>query len=106
LRAYFPFQKSPRRDVQHLSEHLRSEIRKDRRAAKWIDDLQLYLVTDSATGEPLGMFYLDMFPREGKFNHFAQFVIISGKLLPNGNISGPLLPCSAISRRRVAMLHH
>ena len=38
---------------------------------KWIDDLQLYVVTDSATGEPLGMFYLDMFPREGKFNHFA-----------------------------------
>jgi len=32
---------------------------------KWINDLQLYLVTDSGTGEPLGMFYLDMFPREG-----------------------------------------
>jgi Zn-dependent oligopeptidases len=56
---------------------------------KWIDDLQLYLVTDSATGEPLGMFYLDMFPREGKFNHFAQFDIISGKLLPNGKYQRP-----------------
>src|SRR4030095_10442231 len=56
---------------------------------KWIDDLQLYLVADSATGEPLGMFYLDMFPREGKFNHFAQFDIISGKLLPNGKYQRP-----------------
>ena len=46
---------------------------------KWIDDLQLYVVTDAATGEPLGMFYLDMFPREGKFNHFAEFEIIGGK---------------------------
>src|SRR5436189_1346009 len=30
-----------------------------------------------------------MFPQEGKFNHFAQFVIISGKLLPNGKYQRP-----------------
>jgi thimet oligopeptidase len=35
------------------------------------------------------MFYLDMFPREGKFNHFAQFDIISGKLLSNGKYQRP-----------------
>ena len=56
---------------------------------KWIDDPQLYLVTDSATGEPLGMFYLDMFPREGKFNHFAEFEIVGGKLLPDGKYQRP-----------------
>ena len=56
---------------------------------KWIDDLQLYVVTDSATSEPLGMFYLDMFPREGKYNHFAQFDIIGGKLLPDGKYQRP-----------------
>jgi thimet oligopeptidase len=56
---------------------------------KWVDDLQLYVVTDSATGEPLGMFYFDMFPREGKFNHFAEFEIIGGKLLPNGKYQRP-----------------
>lgn len=56
---------------------------------KWIDDLQFYLVTDAASGQPLGMFYLDMFPRDGKFNHFAQFDIIGGKLLPNGKYQRP-----------------
>ena len=48
---------------------------------KWVDDLQLYAVSDAKTGEPLGLFYLDMFPREGKYNHFAQFRLIEGKLL-------------------------
>jgi Zn-dependent oligopeptidase len=47
------------------------------------------MVTDGSSGEPLGMFYLDMFPREGKFNHFAQFDIISGKLLPDGKYQRP-----------------
>ena len=56
---------------------------------KWIDDLQLYVVTDTASGEPLGLFYLDMFPRDGKFNHFAEFGIVPGKLLANGKYQRP-----------------
>jgi thimet oligopeptidase len=57
---------------------------------KWIGDLQLYAVSDAKTGEPLGLFYLDMFPREGKYNHFAQFGITEGKLLPDGKYQRPV----------------
>jgi Zn-dependent oligopeptidase len=56
---------------------------------KWVDDLQLFAVTDSVTGEPMGLFYLDMFPREGKYNHFAQFGIIEGKRLADGRYQRP-----------------
>jgi len=89
LRAYFPFQKVLDGMFNIYQSIFGLKFEKIVAPHKWIEDLQLYLVTDSVTGEPLGMFYLDMFPREGKFNHFAQFVIISGKLLPNGKYQRP-----------------
>ncbi len=58
---------------------------------KWVDDLQLYAVSDAATGEPMGLFYLDMFPREGKYNHFANFGLIDGKLLDDGAYQRPVV---------------
>jgi len=57
---------------------------------KWVGDLQLYTVSDAKTGEPLGLFYFDLFPREGKYNHFAQFGITEGKLLPDGKYQRPV----------------
>src|SRR5882724_633667 len=57
---------------------------------KWIGDLQLYAVSDAKTGEPLGLFYLDMFPRDGKYHHFAEFGIMEGKLLPGGKYQRPV----------------
>src|SRR5919106_6449780 len=89
LRAYFPFQKVLDGMFNIYQSIFGLKFEKIVAPYKWIGDLQLFLVSDSATGEPLGMFYLDMFPREGKFNHFAQFDIISGKLLPNGKYQRP-----------------
>ena len=58
---------------------------------KWVDDLQLWAVTDSKTAEPLGFFYLDLFPREGKYHHFAMFPIIDGKRLADGTYQRPVV---------------
>ncbi len=58
---------------------------------KWVDDLQLWAVTDSETAEPLGFFYLDLFPREGKYHHFAMFPIIDGKRLADGTYQRPVV---------------
>src|SRR6266404_4756545 len=89
LRNYFPFQNVLDGMFAIYQSIFGLKFEKIAAPYKWIADLQLYLVTDSATGEPLGMFYLDMFPREGKFNHFAEFEIIGGKLLPDGKYQRP-----------------
>ena len=77
---------------------------------KWVPDLQLFAVSDSRTGEPLGLFFLDMFPREGKYNHFAQFGIIEGKQLSNGAYQRPTvaLVCNfpAPAKDRPSLLSH
>ena len=58
---------------------------------KWVDDLQLWAVTDAQTAEPLGFFYLDMFPREGKYHHFAMFPLIDGKRHADGSYQRPVV---------------
>lgn len=55
----------------------------------WAPGIQLFVVSDRATGEPLGALYLDMFPRDGKYNHFAQFGVVDGKKLPDGTYQRP-----------------
>jgi oligopeptidase A len=90
LRAFFPFQKVLEGMFDIYQSIFGLKFEKIVAPYKWVDDLQFYMVTDAATGEPLGMFYLDMFPREGKFNHFAEFGIISGKLLPDGKYQRPV----------------
>src|SRR6202011_4682061 len=90
LRAFFPFQKVLEGMFNIYQSIFGLKFEKIDAPYKWTGDLQLYMVTDAATGEPLGMFYLDMFPRDGKFNHFAEFPIISGKLLSDGKYQRPV----------------
>ena len=90
LRDFFPFQKVLEGMFNIYQSIFGLKFEKIAAPYKWIDDLQLYMVTDAATGEPLGMFYLDMFPREGKFNHFAEFSITGGKLLADGKYQRPV----------------
>src|SRR5438105_6106036 len=90
LRSFFPFQKVLEGMFNIYQSIFGLKFEKITAPYKWIDDLQFYMVTDAATGEQLGLFYLDMFPRDGKFNHFAEFPIISGKLLPDGKYQRPV----------------
>jgi thimet oligopeptidase len=89
LRVYFPYQRVLDGMFAIYQRIFGLRFERVDPPYKWIGDLQLYAVSDAQTGEPLGLFYLDMYPREGKYNHFAHFGIIEGKLLPNGKYQRP-----------------
>jgi thimet oligopeptidase len=52
----------------------------------WQSLVQVYDVADAAGGKPLGRFFLDLYPRPGKYDHFANFVLVPRRVLPNGDI--------------------
>jgi len=90
LRVYFPYQNVLDGMFAIYQRIFGLKFERVEAPYKWIEDLQLYTVSDAKTGEPMGLFYLDMFPRDGKYNHFAQFGIIEGKLLPDGKYQRPV----------------
>jgi len=89
LRVYFPYQRVLEGMFTIYQRIFGLKFERVDAPYKWVDDLQLYAVSDAHSDEPLGLFYLDMFPREGKYNHFAQFGLIGGKLLPDGKYQRP-----------------
>ncbi|HZX68595.1 MAG TPA: M3 family metallopeptidase [Candidatus Elarobacter sp.] len=52
----------------------------------WQSQVQAYDVADAASGKPLGRFYLDLYPRPGKYDHFANFGIVPRRVMPDGTI--------------------
>ena len=90
LRVYFPYERVLQGMFAIYQSIFGLKFERVEAPYKWVDDLQLYSVSDAKTGEPLGLFYLDMFPRDGKYNHFAQFGIVDGKRLPDGKYQRPV----------------
>ncbi|MCC6907388.1 MAG: Zn-dependent oligopeptidase [Phycisphaerales bacterium] len=56
----------------------------------WHEDVKLYEVYDRKTGEMLGSFYIDLFPRDNKYNHAAQWGLRQHKVYMDGTEQKPL----------------
>jgi Zn-dependent oligopeptidase len=59
-------------------------------APTWHPDVLVYEVTDLDTDAVIGHFYLDLFPRQGKFTHAAVFPGVPGKKLADGSYQTPI----------------
>lgn len=58
---------------------------------EWHADVEYYETADAESGEPLGRFYLDLFPRDGKFKHAAVFPLVPGFRRSDGAYHLPLV---------------
>lgn len=56
----------------------------------WHPDVFAYAIDDAATGQEIAHFFMDLFPREGKFSHAAAFPLIPGRRLDDGSYQKPL----------------
>ncbi len=74
LRKYFPTDKAVAFALE-LSQSLYGVKFTERKVPAWHEDVRYFDVTDAKSGAFLSGFYLDLFPREGKYNHAAAFPI-------------------------------
>ena len=86
LRAYFPTDKSVQYTMK-LAELLYGIEFVERKVPTWHDDVRYFDVydrkADGARGAFVGGIYLDLYPREGKYNHAAAFPLYSVSTLVN-----------------------
>ena len=90
LRVYFPYQATLEGMFAIYQKIFSLKFTPIEAPYVWAPGVQLYLVADAATGTPIGAFYLDMFPRDGKFNHFACFPQKTGSVMADGNYDLPV----------------
>lgn len=56
----------------------------------WHPDVKLYEVHDRASGKLLGEFYLDVYPRDNKYTHAAQWGLVQHRVRADGTVVTPM----------------
>jgi Zn-dependent oligopeptidase len=56
----------------------------------WHPDVRLFAIHDAESGEELAHFYLDLFPREGKYGHAAEFPLVMSRRMEDGSYQNPV----------------
>jgi thimet oligopeptidase len=92
LRQYFPVGKVVSSVFGIYQRLLSVHFEEIKPAMSWAPGVTEYSVTDTASGAAIGWFFLDLYPREGKYNHFATFGIRAGRTTSTGR----QLPISSI----------
>ncbi|GAC1585092.1 MAG: M3 family metallopeptidase [Candidatus Elarobacter sp.] len=86
VKQYFPVQHVVDGVLSIYEQLLGVKFTRNTSVAVWQPQVLAYDVSDTASAKPLGRFYLDLFPRPGKFEHFADFPLVPRRALPDGTV--------------------
>lgn len=109
VREYFPAGHVVDEALKFYEGLLGLEFREVKEKA-WDTDVRLFAVHDAKSGKLLSHFFMDLFPREGKYQHAAAFPLVSGRELADGSYQKPVSAIVAnftkATKTRPALLSH
>eukprot|EP01119_Soliformovum_irregulare_P009694 TRINITY_DN232_c0_g2_i1.p1 TRINITY_DN232_c0_g2~~TRINITY_DN232_c0_g2_i1.p1 ORF type:complete len:572 (+),score=214.58 TRINITY_DN232_c0_g2_i1:230-1945(+) len=80
IKDYFPLEKVTKGMLDIYQEILGLKFvqLESEKSHVWHEDVQQFEVLDVKSGNFIGHFYLDLFPRDGKYGHAAEFDLVKG----------------------------
>lgn len=80
FRAFFPPEQSLQFALRVIEKMMGVRYQRVPDATAWHPEVHTYAVTDAATGRPLATLWVDLYPREGKYNHAAVWGLRSSSV--------------------------
>ncbi|MFA6030718.1 MAG: M3 family metallopeptidase [Elusimicrobiota bacterium] len=110
VRNYFPSERVVGGMLDVYQKVLGVRFEEVQGAKTWHPDVKTYRVVDAKSGEALGQFYLDLYPREGKYTHAAAMDILPAYERKDGSYRLPVTAMVANmdkpSKEKPSLLSH
>ncbi|MEZ4751279.1 MAG: M3 family metallopeptidase [Bdellovibrionota bacterium] len=90
IKEYFPLATVNKGMFEIYETLLNVDFVEDTDAPRWHDSVLAYKVVDRKTNKHVASFYMDLFPRPGKYGHAAAFTLVSGYTRPDGSYQRPV----------------
>jgi Zn-dependent oligopeptidase len=90
VREYFPADLVVEQMLGVYQKLLSVHFREIPGGVSWHPDVKLYEITDASGGAPIGYFYMDLFPRDGKYSHAAAFNMVTARRMTDGTYQKPV----------------
>lgn len=83
IKEYFPMQHVIKETLAIYEELLSLSFKPVDSAHVWHPEVQCFSVYDTQFENQVGQFYLDLFPRDGKYGHAAAFPLVKRAIVDN-----------------------
>ncbi len=90
IRQYFPVDKVIPALLSIYEKLLSVKFEPIASPKAWAPGVLEFDIVDTASGQPIGWFFFDLYPRDGKYSHFATFPMRSGRLMADGSYQKPV----------------